>query len=44
MVAVSFAGVGAARGEALRYDIPSAKLHVFDAENGRAVTHGAEAA
>ena len=44
MVAVAFAGVDAARGDALRYDIPSAKLHVFDAETGRAVTHGAEAA
>ena len=44
MVAVAFSEVNAARGEAIRYDIPSAKLHVFDAGSGKAVTHGPEAA
>lgn len=44
MVAVSFSEVSAARGDALRYDIPSAKLHVFDADSGKAVSHGAAAA
>ncbi len=44
MVAVAFSEVSAARGDALRYDIPSAKLHVFDADSGRAVSHGAAAA
>jgi multiple sugar transport system ATP-binding protein len=44
MVAVAFSEVNAARGEAMRYDIPSAKLHVFDAASGRAVSHGPEAA
>ena len=44
MVAVAFSEVGVTRGDSLRYDVPSAKLHVFDAETGRAVTHGAEAA
>ena len=44
MVTVAFAEVAAARGETLRYDIPSAKLHVFDADDGRAVSHGAVAA
>ena len=44
MVAVAFSEVSAARGEAMRYDIPSAKLHVFDAASGRAVSHGPEAA
>ena len=44
MVAVAFSEVVAARGDALRYDIPSAKLHVFDADSGKAVSHGAVAA
>ncbi|MDE3176923.1 MAG: ABC transporter ATP-binding protein [Pseudomonadota bacterium] len=44
MVAVAFDEVSATRGEAMRYDIASAKLHVFDAESGKAVSHGAEAA
>jgi multiple sugar transport system ATP-binding protein len=44
MVTVAFSELAAARGETLRYDIPSAKLHVFDAESGRAVSHGPEAA
>ena len=44
MVAVAFSEVGAARGDLVRYDIPSAKLHVFDAESGAAVSHGAGAA
>jgi multiple sugar transport system ATP-binding protein len=44
MVAVAFSEVGAARGDVLRYEIPSAKLHVFDAESGKAVSHGAAAA
>jgi multiple sugar transport system ATP-binding protein len=44
MVAVSFSEVGAARGETLRYDVASAKLHVFDADSGKAVSHGAAAA
>jgi multiple sugar transport system ATP-binding protein len=44
MVAVAFSVVRAARGEALRYDIPSVKLHVFDAESGKALSHGAAAA
>ncbi len=44
MVAVAFSEVNATRGEAMRYDIPSAKLHVFDADSGKAVTHGPEAA
>jgi multiple sugar transport system ATP-binding protein len=44
MVAVAFSEVNATRGEAMRYDIPSAKLHVFDAGSGKAVTHGPEAA
>ncbi len=43
MVAVAFSEVSASRGEAMRYDISSAKLHVFDADSGRAVSHGAEA-
>ena len=44
MVTVAFAEVGAARGDALLYEIPSAKLHVFDADTGKAVSHGAAAA
>ena len=44
MVAVVFSEMNAARGETMRYDIASAKLHVFDAESGKAVSHGAEAA
>jgi len=44
MVAVAFSEVGAARGENLRYDILGAKLHVFDADSGKAVSHGAAAA
>ena len=44
MVAVSFAESAAARGDLVRYDIPSAKLHVFDADTGAAVSHGPEAA
>ena len=44
MVAVVFSEMSAARGETMRYDIASAKLHVFDAESGKAVSHGAEAA
>jgi multiple sugar transport system ATP-binding protein len=44
MVAVAFAEVGAARGDLLRYDIPSAKLHVFDADDGKAVSHGPQVA
>jgi multiple sugar transport system ATP-binding protein len=44
MVTVVFSETVAARGATLRYDIPSAKLHVFDAETGKAVSHGSEAA
>ena len=44
MVAVAFDEVSAARGEVMRYEIDSAKLHVFDADSGKAVSHGAEAA
>lgn len=44
MVAVAFDEVSAARGEVMRYDIDSAKLHVFDIDSGKAVSHGAEAA
>jgi multiple sugar transport system ATP-binding protein len=44
MVAVAFSELGATRGDSLRYDIPSAKLHVFDAESGKAVSHGSKAA
>jgi len=44
MVAVAFSEVAAARGDSLRYDIPGAKLHVFDADSGNAVSHGAAAA
>ena len=44
MVAVAFSEVGAVRGDVLRYDISSAKLHVFDADSGKAVSHGGAAA
>ena len=44
MVTVAFSEVAAARGDSLRYEIPSAKLHVFDSETGKAVSHGPEAA
>ena len=44
MVAVAFSEVNAARGDVLRYDVPAAKLHVFDADSGKAVSHGAAAA
>jgi multiple sugar transport system ATP-binding protein len=44
MVAVAFSEVGATRGEILRYEAPAAKLHVFDADSGKAVSHGAAAA
>lgn len=44
MVTVAFSEVAAARGDRLRYDVPSAKLHVFDAESGKALSHGPAAA
>ena len=44
MGTVAFSEVAALRGERLRYDVSSAKLHVFDAQSGRAVSHGSEAA
>ena len=44
MVAVAFDQVNASRGEIMRYEVSSAKLHVFDADSGKAVSHGAEAA
>ena len=44
MVAVAFSEMGASRGDSLRYDVPAAKLHVFDADDGKAVSHGAAAA
>jgi multiple sugar transport system ATP-binding protein len=44
MVAVAFSEVGATRGDVMRYDVPAAKLHVFDLESGKAVSHGAAAA
>jgi len=44
MVTVAFSEVGAERGATMRYEIPSAKLHVFDADSGKAVSHGSEAA
>ena len=44
MVAVAFSEVGATRGDNLRYDVPATKLHVFDADSGKAVSHGAAAA
>jgi len=44
MVTVAFSEVPAGRGQSLRYEIPAAKLHVFDPESGKAVSHGPEAA
>jgi len=44
MVAVAFSEMGASRRDNLRYDVPAAKLHVFDADDGKAVSHGAAAA
>ncbi len=44
MVAVAFDQVNASRGEIMRYEVSSTKLHVFDADSGEAVSHGAEAA
>ena len=44
LVAVSQAEVRASRGDRIRYQIGSAKLHVFDPETTRAISHGREAA
>jgi multiple sugar transport system ATP-binding protein len=44
MVAVSQAEVPATRGDTLRYQISSSRLHVFDPETTRAISHGKEAA
>jgi multiple sugar transport system ATP-binding protein len=44
LVAVSQAEVPARRGDKIRYQIGSAKLHVFDPETGRAISHGKETA
>ncbi len=44
LVAVSQAEVPANRGDRIRYQIGSAKLHVFDPDTTRAISHGREAA
>jgi multiple sugar transport system ATP-binding protein len=44
MVTVVFSELAAGRGDALRYEIPSAKLHVFDSDSGKALSHGPEVA
>ena len=44
LVAVSHAPIAARAGEMLRYAISAAHLHIFDADSGRALSHGSEAA
>jgi multiple sugar transport system ATP-binding protein len=44
MVAVSHAPISAKAGESLRYRMGLSNLHLFDAANGAALSHGLEAA
>jgi multiple sugar transport system ATP-binding protein len=44
LVVVSYAPVAAKTGESLPYSVAADSLHVFDADTGMALSHGAEAA